>query len=384
MKIGIIGAGISGLTLAHVLEKLNISYQLFEGHHQLSKQNHGMTLAHNGCQIFQVLKLSELLNEQGQKISSQEYTDERFKTLLKFDLNKFDLELKSSMYGIHQTELLQSLLDKLPAEKIHFSHKVVNISQRLDKTLVRFENDVSQDFDLVVGADGVHSTIRKLIFPYLTMDYTGQTSWRFVIDHHFYQAPRDQYLEVWGKGNRFGIMGIGKGRWSWFVMANSLPGQTENHEELRQSLLQLFSSFHPSITKLIQHSPFNQMTKQDLFELPLLDQWGSGRVILIGDAAHVMPPSLAQGGNQGIEDAWFLGESLVRSKNIEAALKTFVQERRKRIQLVLTVASMLNEVGHFHGNALKNFRNKTMRMVPQFVFDQMMKKFLKVKIEIAD
>ncbi|MFZ4712689.1 MAG: FAD-dependent monooxygenase [Bacteriovoracaceae bacterium] len=380
MKVAIIGAGIAGLTLARVLEKFDISYDLFDESESLKLKPAGLILTPNGSAVLQELNLLNEIQQQSQMISSLEYSDEVLTSFFKVECEKLQIDQKFSLLGIENSELKKILLSGLPTKKVHFSHHVIDISKRVDKTLIKFQHGDSRDYDLVVAADGIHSTIRNIIYPYLKPEFSGLCSWHFIVDQRFYPMSQDIAFELLGKSKSFNIFGLKNKRWSWSVTAGSLPHQIDESESLRKNLKQLFLGFDPTVVKLMAESPMQNMVKRDLYELPPITQMESGRVVFIGDAGHSLPSLFHQGPAQAIEDAWYLGKTLLLTKDIDTDLKELTISRKKRIQFLLQTTSILEEVGHFRGQAIKKLGHKVMKFMPNLVYEQMMKKLFKIKL----
>jgi 2-polyprenyl-6-methoxyphenol hydroxylase-like FAD-dependent oxidoreductase len=261
--------------------------------------------------------------------------------LARIDAAALEDALGTSALGIHRATLHRILREALPASSLHAGVRVTEIPEA----------------DLVVGADGIDSRIRTLLFPeFARPAYAGTTAWRGVTD-----GPWSGELTVsisWGRGTEFGIVPLGDGRVYWFAAVNAPEGMRFPDEmaEVRR----LVGEWHDPIPALLDAT--STVLHHDLRHLPRpLPTYVRGTVALLGDAAHAMTPNLGQGGAQAIEDAVVLG----RVAGKPGGLAEYDAQRRPRSQ---SVAAASYRIGRF-GQQLSNpllvaARNTAMRLTP--------------------
>ncbi|MFD9615100.1 FAD-dependent monooxygenase, partial [Streptomyces sp. NPDC059083] len=185
------------------------------------------------------------------------------------------------------------------------------------------------EYDLVVGADGRNSKVRKLVFGEVDRHYVGYSAIRVVI-------PRPQgfegMCELWGSGRRMGILPIGEDLLYSYSTFLSARGAVRDPSENMNLLRELFGDFKGPARYIVDSNPDEDAIHYGDIEQVVLPKWISRRVVLIGDAAHAMTPDLGQGGSMAIEDAITLARILVDSTEVPDALHRFQTSRYKRVR----------------------------------------------------
>src|SRR5262249_38146230 len=201
---------------------------------------------------------------------------------------------------------------------------------------------------VLLGADGLHSVVRRQLFGAAPPRYAGFTAWRAVVP-----APDGLAIpagEYWGRGQEFGVIPLGGRRIYWFA-THTLPerqqGDLHASSEQKQALLRLFRGWYPAIPALIEATPDEAVLRNDIYDRPPLAAWSRGRATLLGDAAHPMTPNLGQGACQALEDAVVLAASLAaattadRADRIPHALETYQSARLPRANRVVARSRQL-------------------------------------------
>ena len=198
----------------------------------------------------------------------------------------------------------------------------------------RFE---TLEADLIVGADGIDSAVRRALWPKARTDYSGATAWMGVV-----QAGADSpsgprmYL---GRGAEFGMEPIDGGRVYWWGMTHARMGRRADDET--EAALARFDDWAPEVRDHIAATPLQGIIRRDLWSLASrLDSYHRPGVVLVGDAAHAMLPTLGQGGNTAFEDAATLG-ILLEDHSLEQALVEYDRERLDRTQGFMRAAERL-------------------------------------------
>jgi 2-polyprenyl-6-methoxyphenol hydroxylase-like FAD-dependent oxidoreductase len=206
---------------------------------------------------------------------------------------------------------------------------VTSLADDGSKVHVGFHDGTTGDFDLVIGADGIHSVIRRLAFGGPQPNLVGQAGWRFVLDGH----PEIDGWNGWiGRDRGFLALAIGRGRVYCFAdVRSSDPADPTAGDPAR--LVSMFAAFPDPVPSLLREIP----PASDVWFSPVEEvapTWSRGRVQLVGDAAHASSPNMAEGASLAIEDAIVLAEELSASDTVEAALAAFRTRRAARVQWV--------------------------------------------------
>jgi 2-polyprenyl-6-methoxyphenol hydroxylase-like FAD-dependent oxidoreductase len=202
--------------------------------------------------------------------------------------------------------------------------------------------------DLLVGADGVHSVIRQQLFSEARLRFVGQSSWRGIAQITSEQLTEDVASETWGVGQRLGLIPMSHGRVYWFFTMNAsrrdeIQGTAA---ERKQQIQEILKDWHEPIPSIIQATEAETIIDTNLNELEPLSHWHSGRVVLLGDAAHAMTPNLGQGACQALEDAVTLGQCLQEEGDVEAALNLYESKRVEHARRVVEYSRRFGEVAH--------------------------------------
>jgi len=183
--------------------------------------------------------------------------------------------------------------------------------------------------DLVVAADGTHSSLRAHVLGAATARrYVGYVNWNGLVHERADVTPASTWLTWVGEGKRVSVMPVGGGRYyTWFDMPMSWADATEEQNSL-EALAGHFAGWPSEVSALIGMLDPAGVARIPIHDTGRLERWARGRVVLLGDAAHTMSPDLGQGGCQAIEDAWVLAHYLTATgRSIEDALARYERER---------------------------------------------------------
>jgi salicylate hydroxylase len=238
-------------------------------------------------------------------------------------------------YHFYRAELLDLLAAAVPADLIHLDHRCVDIRQYSDRVEVKFHNGETAEAHLVVGADGIHSTVRELILGAESPRFSGHVAYRGLVP-----AERLAHLRLevnssswWGPGHHFVhyFVGAGARYVNWVAV---MPGEWRIESWTARGevadAVQEFAGWHPHVGAII--SAADTTNRWALYDRDPLVRWTIGRVTLLGDAAHAMLPYMAQGAVQAIEDAAVLAQCLARSAPHDPApaLRRYEETRKPR------------------------------------------------------
>src|SRR5512133_2788914 len=219
------------------------------------------------------------------------------------------------------------LLDGARDVPVRMGVDVRGLNERDGRVSVEFGDGTAGEYDLVIGADGIHSSVRRLAFGSdATARPVGQVGWRFTT-----ACPAE--ITTWsvmlGHRTAFLMLPIGHGRVYCYCDVVSTSG-----EDPDEDLSRLFSGFTEPVPSLIDSLPDGALVHRSAIEEVALDSWVRGRVVLVGDAAHAPSPNMAEGAAMALEDALVLADFLGRLEALPAALSGFEARRRPRTDWV--------------------------------------------------
>jgi 2-polyprenyl-6-methoxyphenol hydroxylase-like FAD-dependent oxidoreductase len=324
-RILIVGAGIGGLALGRALRLKGFRPDIIERLGSWPTGGAGLYVPGNGVRALKALGLADEVVSRAVRVTHQRILDHTGRHLAEIELTQLWNPIGPCL-GIARRELHRILLEGAGVP-IRLGTTVTALSEEANQVNVVFADGSSGTYDLVVGADGIHSSIRQLVFGAPRPRHLGQVSWRFVVD---YSGRIDAWTAMLGRQRAFLRVPIGPNR--LYCYADLLSPVTEDptHRDLDR-LRALFEDFaEPVPTILGDLNGFDSIHFAPIEEIAT-DTWVHGRVVLVGDAAHASSPNMAEGASMALEDALVLTHTLATHGSPAEALSAFTARRRTRL-----------------------------------------------------
>lgn len=338
-RILIVGGGIAGLTLATALHAHGFEAELIERSPVWQALGAGIAVQPNAMHILRALGLASAVEQAGAVIRSWDYCDQQGELLCETDLEALWGNV-DPFIGIERSALHHVLLAAAAPVPSRLGISIESLTQRRDSVCVRFTDGTVGTYGLVVGADGIGSAVRCLVFSTAPPAYAGQMSLRSVTA--IQPGPRAHIQMFLGEGRYFGICPVGNGR--TYAFANVMEPRFHDPAEGRLNRLrERFSGFGSTVQAYLAALTSDDQIHASAIEWVDIAQWHCGRVILIGDAAHAMAPMMAQGGCMAMEDAYVLAQELRSAASVEAALDSYSSRRTSRVTWVQVQSRMVGE-----------------------------------------
>jgi len=358
----VVGGGIGGLAAAVALSRRGWQVRVLERAPEFTEVGAGISLWSNALRALDAI--ADGVADQIRALSGVEMNggiqDRSGRWLIRTNVAEV-----TRHYGpvimLHRADLLSTLLKAVPPEALIPGAEVVGVDADGDTVTVTHAGGQARA-DLVVGADGLRSTVRRLVWPDARPPrYVGYTAWRWVT------PPRRQSQEggeSWGRGTRFGFAPLPDHRVYCYATANAPEGLTCPGGEVAE-LHARFSDWHDPIPELVGAAETAQVLRHDLYELPDLGSFARGRVVLLGDAAHAMTPNLGQGACQALEDAATLGAILDEQPDVAGALANYDRLRRPRTQDIIKRSRQVGAIGQWSWLPAVALRDRLLPLVPE-------------------
>ncbi len=338
--IAILGGGLAGLGTAIALECFGFAATVFEAAPALGEIGAAVNTSPNATKALRAIGLGEKIAAVA-NVSPGIFT----RNMNNGEPVEHDDRAKSPMrwgaphYTFHRADLLKALASAIDPKTVHLGHRVAAIEERGNSVLLTFTNGAVVEADIVIAADGVRSVVRQALYGDDNPTYTGQMVWRALLKgsdvpseclepngHVQWVGPGCHFIAYYIRGKELVNIVTQEDTDKWVAEGWSTNGDPD---EMRLS----FPNPEPRLEKIL--SIVTECSKWGLFTRPLTENWGRGRVQLIGDAAHAMLPNAGQGACQAFEDAYILARWLDAMR--DAPIEAFRNFRRVRIPRVHAV-----------------------------------------------
>jgi FAD-dependent urate hydroxylase len=318
-RILVVGAGLAGLAVARALRQAGFAPEVIERAERWDGGGTGMYLPANGVRALRALGLEAAVAGRAAPIRSQRLLDHRGRLLADIDLRELWGDVGPCL-ALPRVDLHRLLREGVPVRL----GRTVGSLERVDGPVgVTFDDGGAGEFDLVVGADGLHSSIRRLAGDPRRPVAVGQRSWRFL-------ATCPPEVTTWtvllGRGASFLVIPVGGE--AVYCYADTTDGDGDGDPVRR--LRERFAGFAGPVPGLLEQLDDPAKVHVAPIQQVAAEQWGRGAVVLVGDAAHGMSPNMAEGASLAFEDALVLAAGLRDAATVQQALAGFVARRSPR------------------------------------------------------
>jgi salicylate hydroxylase len=367
-KVLIAGGGIGGITALLALRQRGIAAELFEQAAAFGQVGAGLQVSGNATRVLRTLGLGDALARvayypEGRDYRAWDTGDRLYYTPLG---KRAEAHFGAPYYTAHRADLLDVLLGGLGTESFRLGSRIERFDQDDDSVTITLADGSTATGDILVGADGIHSTVRGQMFGKELPRYTGNVAWRGLVP-----AERVAHLDVvevagvWMGPNRSIVQYYiaGGKTFNWIGISRSEQPARESWlaEGRIEDALAEYAGWHDTIRTTIAATP--RVLRQALYDREPLPDWRIGRVVLLGDAAHPMMPFYAQGAAQSIEDAYVLAGCLAATPDAPVAeLERYVKLRQPRTAWMQELSRREEELYQMADGAEIAERNARMRV----------------------
>ena len=344
LRILVVGAGVSGISVARGLLHDGHDVTVFEQRPDLQAGGGAVTIWPNGATVLAQLGVE--MAEAGQLLSTVRVLTSAGRPLATLDVTAIAERLGAPVRMVPRRVLLERLLDGFPTDRNRCNSRALGVVRTRNGVRVEFADGGVAEGDLLIGADGLHSVVRDMVGAPLAQP-TGWCSWQGLVTMPDL-ADKHVALVIIGEHGNVGLWPAGGSALQWWF---DLPWSSDfTRPECPIKLIRsTFAGWPDAVDRVL-----TTLTDDDLAPSPYphfrhpIPRPGQGAVTLLGDAAHTMPPTLAQGTNQALLDTMVLRKALsdVRkamngtSGELSSALRWYEKTRRRQVKAVSRVASL--------------------------------------------
>jgi len=349
LRVLIVGAGIAGLALARALDRRGLTGDVVERIPEWPSSGAGLYLPANAVRGLVALGIGPEVASRANPIRRQRFLTHRGRLLADIDVDRF-WDGVGTCVAIHRAALHEVLREATGNAVVRLGTSVTGFE---DGPLVRFSDGSTSRYDVVVGADGVHSTVRRLALGGPTAGDVGQASWRFVA--RGFPDIRD-WTVMLGRGRAFLTVALGDGDVYCYADVETRARAAPDGD-----WREMFSGFGEPVPRLLDHAADAYFAPIEEVAAPA---WTAQGIVLIGDAAHASSPNMAQGAAMAAEDALVLAELLATRRPVERVLSQYERRRRPHVEWVQAQTHRRDRMRSLH----PIIRNLTLRLAGERIF----------------
>jgi 2-polyprenyl-6-methoxyphenol hydroxylase-like FAD-dependent oxidoreductase len=324
----IAGGGIGGLAAAIALREAGHEPIVFERAGEIGDVGAGIVLGRSALRVLSALGIADDVRSAGNAVSAVEPHTAGGRRLGVLGPHPKGAR---GLVAVHRADLLAALEARAGRGTVELGAPVTAVAgTRDDAVAVELADGRQTEGDLLIGADGLRSTIRTThVAPTVQPRDSGVTAWRGVSE----EPPTAEHAMTYavGRGWESGACFLGRRGVYWYV-EHRTPAPSAEHEGRteRDRVLALLGDRHPHIRRHVTATPADRVIRTPLFDVPSFGPWSRGRVTLLGDAAHGMLPNLGQGATQALLDVQELATRLgARGDDVHLALRRYEARRRR-------------------------------------------------------
>jgi salicylate hydroxylase len=375
MRVGIVGAGIGGLSLALALRERGLQAEVFEQAPELTEIGAAIGLSANAIREFSRLGLAAELAAASAIPTELIYRHWRDGARIAAHPvgrdDWYDKQFGTPWFGTHRADLQKILSAAFGGEHLHLGCRLVNIAEQDHSVVLEFASGRTHEADIVVGADGVRSVVRRWITGADDVVYSGTSAFRGIVPtENLPSLPDPHAIQFWmGPGAHLLHYAIGQDGESvnFFAVVETpsiWPHDGSVAEVFDEVPVASFRGWHPAVTEMIRAA--SSPIRWGLFTVRPLLRWYRDRVVILGDAAHGMLPHHGQGANTSIEDAFALAGLLAGSRgdDLEDTFSRYQGLRRARTRAIQRSSWVTSSLLHLPDGPAAQARNAKVARVP--------------------
>jgi 2-polyprenyl-6-methoxyphenol hydroxylase-like FAD-dependent oxidoreductase len=361
VKALISGGGIAGLAAGIALRRAGLDVEIFERSHQVREIGAGLMIWPNGARALRSLGV-EPKHLEVKKVTLSNWHGRR--------LTEMPVDTAYRRYGagvsfVHRADLQAALAKSFGPAGLRLGGEVRGFVERETEIEVALLDGTAATGDLLVGADGLRSPVRRQLLGDGDPTYLGSTIWRGLTASEGIALSLGCGVNWWGRGSEFLAFHLAGDVIYWAGVTKEPPGERPGSEGHKADLLERFGDWAQPVPELIAATKDAAILRNDMYDRPPAPQWSRGRVTLAGDAAHPMTPNQGQGACQALEDGVALGESVQQTSSVAEAFELYERRRVQRANREVTMSRQATRGVQLDNPVLCAIRDRFMSLMPR-------------------
>ena len=322
VRVLVVGAGLAGLAAARTLHRAGATVRVVERSATPTREGMGIYLPGNAVRALRQLGLEADVTDRAHRIERQRFSDHRARLLVEVRVDEVWAGVGACL-ALSRADLHDALLAGADDVPITWGTRPVSLTTVGDEVVAELDDGSADHFELVLGADGLHSSVRRLALGDGDPRPVGQHARRFVLAG--VGGPDPTWSVLLGRGTSFLTIPIGGGRLYCYC-----DGPPDSAGLPVRELLRGYAEPVPGLLDRLDEGAGGVSVQEGAIEELTLETWSRGPVLLIGDAAHATSPNMAEGAAMAFEDAVVLAESLIAASDLAGGLTLFQHRRQPR------------------------------------------------------
>lgn len=328
LKIAIVGAGYGGAAAAKALSLLGARVDVYEQAAEIREAGAGIGLRPATMNRFREWGIFDAIAEVSSPSAHFEILTPACDPIMKEAWPPAGEQVHTHL--IHRGDFIDALLGVLPEGMVHLGHRLESVTDHGDRAVLSFANGARAEADLVIGADGIKSVVRRELFSDKEPVFAGEHAYRAVIsldDAHGMVTDDDLRMYI-GRGTKIYLLPLRHRDQVSFDITALCPDGTWVPEVTKDDLLATVEGFDERLVAITRALDMDTVNIRAVYDIDPVDTWHSQCVALLGDAAHSMLHHQGQGANSAVEDAGALADALREAHSVPQALALYQATRK--------------------------------------------------------